>query len=317
MKNSILLSILLCSFISFIGCKSGSNHEEAKADSTILDVSKIVADSTKVAVNNNEASSSAAVISKIDSTRKFIRTAELKFKVKSVIKTTYEIEDITNKHGGFVTNTNLSSNIESVNNNSISEDSTLETTTFNVTNTIILRVPNYKLDTTLKDIAKQIDYLDYRIIKADDVGLQLLTNKLSEKRLNKHAERIEAVITSKGNKLNDISDAEDKLLSSQQQKDEASLSNLTLQDQINFSTITIYLYQRSSVKREIIATNSNIHHYEISFIRRAWESIQSGWYVLESILIELLKMWALILTLIIAWVLYKKYRKNKLRQNKI
>ena len=39
-----------------------------------------------------------------DSTHKFIRTAELKFKVKSVIKSTYDIEDIKfNKNKKLIT----------------------------------------------------------------------------------------------------------------------------------------------------------------------------------------------------------------------
>ena len=65
-------------------------------------------DSTSVAL----VSSSAAVVNKKDSTHKFIRTADLKFKVKSVIKSTYNIEDLTARQGGFVTYTNLSSNID-------------------------------------------------------------------------------------------------------------------------------------------------------------------------------------------------------------
>ena len=34
---------------------------------------------------------------------------------------------------------------------------------------IWIGVPNTRLDTVIKTIAKQIDFLDYRVIKADDV----------------------------------------------------------------------------------------------------------------------------------------------------
>src|ERR1700741_3774994 len=37
-----------------------------------------------------------------DGVRKFIKTADLKFRVKSVIRATYDIEDITHQFGGFV-----------------------------------------------------------------------------------------------------------------------------------------------------------------------------------------------------------------------
>jgi ribosomal protein L1 len=55
--------------------------------------------------------SSSAAVEKEGSTRKFIRTADLKFKVKNVTKSTYAIENITNKFDGFVTYTNLQSTI--------------------------------------------------------------------------------------------------------------------------------------------------------------------------------------------------------------
>src|SRR5689334_4249350 len=57
-------------------------------------------------------SSSAAVESLKDSARKFIRTSDMKFRVKDVAKATYQIEDITRSFNGFVTYTHLESNTE-------------------------------------------------------------------------------------------------------------------------------------------------------------------------------------------------------------
>src|SRR5665647_1186990 len=95
------LSILL------FGCSQSRNEQMEKS---------VMADST----SNAFISSSAAVENGKDTTHKFIRTADLKFKVKSVIKSTYNIEDITNRQGGFVTYTNLTSNIDNVTNIAVS-----------------------------------------------------------------------------------------------------------------------------------------------------------------------------------------------------
>src|SRR5437764_710022 len=102
-------------------------------------------------------SSSAAVETGKDSAGKFIRTADLKFKVKSVINSTYGIEDVVTQQEGFVIYTNLASNTDNITTTAISADSSLETTYYTVTNSIVLRVPNTKLDTTLKEIARHID----------------------------------------------------------------------------------------------------------------------------------------------------------------
>ena len=53
-------------------------------------------------ISNDEIiSSSAAVVTK-DSTRKFIRTADIKFRVNNVRSSTLKIEDIVGEHNGFV-----------------------------------------------------------------------------------------------------------------------------------------------------------------------------------------------------------------------
>jgi hypothetical protein len=258
-------------------------------------------------ISNAFISSSAAVENGKDSTRRFIRTAELKFKVKSVIKSTYDIENITNRQGGFVTYTNLSSDINNVTTIAVSADSTLETTYYTVTNSIKIRVPNTKLDTTLREISKNIDYLDYRIIKAEDVALQILSNNLTQKRSTKNQERLTNAIDKKGKKLNETTNAEELLLDKQEQSDNAKISNLSLTDQIKFSTINISIYQRQAFKRELIFNDKNVDAYEPSFGSKVLESLKFGWDILEAFLVFLTKLWGLFLFAILVYILYKRY----------
>lgn len=253
------------------------------------------------------ASSSAAVENKKDSTHKFIRTADLKFKVKSVIRSTYNIEDLTARQGGFVTYTNLKSDIGFTEVKAISADSSLETTHFTVTNEMIIQVPNTKLDTTLKEIAKNIDFLDYRIIKADDVALQIMANKLTQNRSTKNEARITRAIDNRGKKLNETTVAEEILLSKQEQADNARIANLSLQDQLNFSTINITIYQRQTIKRELIANDRNIDEYEPGFGRKIVEALKTGWVILEAIVIFLLNLWGIYVLALIGYLLYKIY----------
>jgi hypothetical protein len=282
------LSILL------FGCSQSRNERMEKS---------VMADST----SNAFISSSAAVENGKDTTHKFIRTADLKFKVKSVIKSTYNIEDITNKQGGFVTFTNLTSNIDNVTNIAVSADSSLETTYYTVSNSITLRVPNTKLDTTLKEISKNIDYLDFRIIKADDVALQILSNNLTQKRYAKNEQRLTNAIDNRGKKLNETTVAEEVLLSKQEQADNAKVSNLSLMDQINFSTINLSIYQRQTIKRELISNDKNIDEYEPGFGSKILDALKFGWDILEAFLVFLIKLWGLFLFGIVAYILYRKF----------
>ena len=189
-KNTkIVLTLLALGMV--LSCKESASKENAAY------AEEATTDSTSVI------SSSAAVENK-NSNRKFVRTADVKFKVKNVAKSTYAIEDATTKFGGFVTYTNLQSNIHSEDRTKVSQDSTLVTTKYKVDNNISIRVPNTKMDTVIKTIAKQIHFLDYRIIKADDVSLQMLSNELAQKRSNSSEKRLENAIDSKRKKLNQV-----------------------------------------------------------------------------------------------------------------
>jgi len=252
-------------------------------------------------------SSSAAVENSKDTTHKFIRTADLKFKVRSVIKSTYDIEDITNRQGGFVTYTNLTSNIDYVTNLAVMSDPWLETTIYTVSNSITLRVPNTRLDSTLKEISKNIDYLDYRIIKADDVALQILSNNLTQKRSAKNEQRLTNAIDNRGKKLNETTVAEEVLLSKQEQADNARVSNLSLMDQINFSTINLSIYQRQTIKRELISNDKNIDAYEPGFGSKLLDALKFGWDILAAFLVFLVKLWGLFLFGIAAYILIRKF----------
>ena len=282
--------------VLLFSCKKADYAAEESADF------KTTADSTAV-------SSSAAVEPK-NSTQKFIRTADIKFKVKNVVKSTYAIENAVAKFGGFVTYTNLQSNIHDQIKTKISQDSTLETTKFSVENNITIRVPNTQLDTVIKSIAKQIDFLDFRVIKADDVSLKLLANQLSQKRSTTNEKRVEKAIDTKGKKINDIMEAENALASQKEANDSKTIENLSIQDQVNFSTITLQLYQNETIKQEITAGEKDSAYYKPNLGIQIIDSLKTGWYILQSILVFLLNLWPFILISLGGFFLYKKYGKK-------
>lgn len=287
------MAVLLLAFA--FSCKQADFNAEEKA--------VMSADTTAVL------SSNAAVASK-DTERKFVRTADLKFKVKNVAKSTFAVESIIRKHGGFVTFTDLKSNINDQETTQVSQDSLLETTRYTVDNTMTFRVPNTQLDSVLIAMAKEVDFLDSRLIKADDVALQLLSNQLAQKRLTKSKARIEKGIDNKGKKLNDITTAEDKVLDRATESDDTIIKNLSLQDQVNFSTVTLYLYQRETVKRELVYNEKNSNAYRPHIGLQLLDSIKTGWYMLEGIIAFVVKLWSLFLIGFVTFIGYKRFIKK-------
>jgi hypothetical protein len=275
-----------------------------KADSTSAEDMAVGATADSTAI-----SSSAAVENK-DSKQKFIRTADIKFKVKNVVKSTYAIENATQKFGGYVTYTNLQSNIQDQIKTKVSQDSTLETTKYTVENNITIRVPNTQLDTIIKTIAKQIDFLDFRVIKADDVSLKLLANQLSQKRSATTEKRVEKAIDAKGKKINDIVEAENTLANQKEANDNTTINNLSLQDQVSFSTITLQLYQNETVRQETMASEKESAAYKPNLGIQIIDALKSGWYILEAIFVFIVNLWPFILIGSVGFFLYKKYIKK-------
>ena len=285
-----------------IACSKKSEKSISK-----MDLEAVSVDSSAVA---DDMTSSAAVEDQ-NSKRKFIRTADARFKVKDVAQSTYKIENVTKNCGGFVTLSELRSTVTENDETQVSQDSLLKTTRYEVNNTMSLRVPNVKLDTLLRSIAKEVQFLDYRVIKADDVNLQLLANELSQKRNANTAKRLETAIDKKGNKLKEINEAEANLASKKENSDTYYMNNLSLKDQVNFSTVTLQLYQNEQLKYELVANEKNINAYRPNLGLQVWESLKTGWFVFEGIVAFLVQLWPLAFFGFLVWFGFKKWKMMK------
>lgn len=252
-------------------------------------------------------SSSAAVERGKDTSRRFVRTADLNFRVKNVIKATYSIEDIVHHFGGIVTYTDLKSLTDNTTIVQVSPDSSLETTYFTIVNTMTLRVPHTNLDTTLKCMAPLVDFFNYRIIKANNVSFDIFSNLLAEMRMEKHNERLGREVSSTKNKsLAEVTNAENDITSKEAEEDNIKVDIMRREDSIKYSVITLNIYQRQSFKRTLIANDKNIDAYQPGFGQKFVASIKSGWNMLTGFILFLTQMWSILLILgVVGYFVYR------------
>lgn len=303
MKTKFLFGVAALFAVLVISCKQGESRQE-EAPLSEKSSSQTASDESM----KNVLSSNAAVQNP-DDKRKFIRKADIKFKVKNVAQSTYKIENAVGKFGGIVTNTDLQSHLIDKKQTKISADSTLQTIKYSVENNITLRIPNTKLDTVIKSIAKEIEYLDFRVIKADDVSLQLLAADLSQQRISDHTKRLQNDIDQKGKKLNDIADAENEVLNKKEQSDNAKIQNLTMHDQIVYSTVTLAIYQNETIKQELVAIEKDNQAYG-NFGLEILDGLKTGFAILASIIAFVVQLWSVILLAILGIFVYRKYLKT-------
>ncbi|MBK6522375.1 MAG: DUF4349 domain-containing protein [Sphingobacteriaceae bacterium] len=259
-------------------------------NSNFKDGEKRSADTNKM----NFVNSSASRIGKIDSIKKFIRTADIKFKVKNVEKSTYKIEDIINHFDGFVINTNLNCRVNYTESHRIKEDSVLERKHFVVENSITFRVPKFLLDTTLKQIVSQIDFLDHRIITAEDVSFAALKNKMHQKRFGRYQKRITQA-TDRSGKTNAVVNAENGLYEKEELADNSELNDMVLNDKVEYATVTMYIYQDEKVRNDMVFSQPHFDSYRPSFGSEFVKSLKFGWRLVEEIFLLIVKLWPIIL----------------------
>jgi hypothetical protein len=78
-------------------------------------------------------------------------------------------------------------------------------------------------------------------------------------------------------------------------------------DQINYSTINLNIYQNEETYTETVASKTNIESFEPNIFIKIGQSLKTGWSILETISINLLKLWPLlILAGFVIWYLKKR-----------
>ena len=254
--------------------------------------------------------SSSAATNYDDGIHQLIRTAQMKFRVKSVPEATYTIEDIITKHKGFIIRSAISNENNYYTTTNISKDSSLLTYHSNLIADLKLRVPRKQLDTVLKELAPLALEIDYRTIEANDVTLQLLSEKLKQERLNKKEKRV-SNIDNNGKKLDSVIDAEEVLDNTIDDANKTKLAEYDIKDQIEYSTINIKLYQSTTNYQEKVLREKPIEEYKPSLGEQAIEALHNGWIIISTLFIFLLNIWPIILIAVLAWILYSKYKKRK------
>lgn len=246
-----------------------------------------------------------------DDIHKLIRTANMKFKVKDIPKATYSIEQIIIRHNGLIMESSIRNNNKYTSTVDISKDSALLIHHYDLAANLQLRIHNSKLDTVLKEIAPLAIEIDFRAVTAKDVTFRLLAEKLKKERMAKKQKRISSAIDNKGRKLNDVMDAENSLDYALEQEDNTKLSAYKMNDDIEYSTINIQLYQNPTTYKEKIAKEKSIEEFEPSLGEQALNSLYNGWIVICTLFIAILNIWPLLLIVGIVAYIINRFKRKK------
>jgi hypothetical protein len=324
MKTRILLALVAAFFLIY-GCQSGAKREDSMATTANTEMEKSKSDASEEAsagaademamtdslsVSQNEPAPPISMVAesthggKLEadslllsmnlSQKKIKKTAEMRFKVTKVDPTTAKIEALARRYGGYVVSSEMQSYPQKTTSVVQSADSVLVVTEFVVSNQLVIRVPFYNYDSVLTEISKLYTYLDYRRLKTEDVTPMFLRNKLKAESKAKYEKRINRASDATNNRLNDVVYAESQAAALADQAIENKVSNYELQDQIDYSTITMDIYQPADIHKEM-AGNLRMSDYTPSFGQKIWDGLLFGWNLLKYLVIAIVYMWSVIL----------------------
>ncbi|HOZ86159.1 MAG TPA: DUF4349 domain-containing protein [Bacteroidia bacterium] len=295
--KSISIFCLIAGCLAFISC--GGSHEEMLKDESRAEAAAILQGQSEI---NTDTINGLP--------HNFVRTAGLKCKVKNVLTATRTIEDLVTRQGGYITGSDLTSRIDYSTNIQIKKDSLLELSHYSVINLISLRVPAKSLDTVIRKISDLALFIDYRKQRADDVKLKLAAGKLEEARLRQFALNVKNKTSKTKKTANNVISTEDKLFEKQTLIDENNIAHYELAEQVNYSTITLELYQDLQISSQVVVRPLNPEPYEMPFGSKLAKSVVNGFDLLKTCILFLVNSWGLILILGLLFVLIKKLFKS-------
>lgn len=265
---------------------------------------------TRTDAFDRRAISSTAAVTGTDTSHRFIRTADLAFRVQDVVHATLGIEDIVKAHGGWIANTRLRSEPRGMQRIQVSEDSLVELSRYEVLNTISLRVPDEDLDVVLREIGAWVDLFDHRDIVADDIKLRMTANAMAERRARAHSQRLGRAIADRGRKLRETMSAEEALLASDERRDQNLLNNMDLADRVAFSTVSLNIHQPMLTRREMKASDAAITAYQPSLGTRLLDALADGWRLIGILLTGLVSIWPVVALLGASLLLWWRKRRS-------
>lgn len=240
--------------------------------------------------------------------RKFVKTADVNMEVKDVYESSIFIEKKLQELSGFVTSSNLNAKVISEKTYQTSDEDAMLVRKFQTENSMQVRVPSENLGQFLTFINDKKVFLNSRVILAEDV-----TNnaKISELENNKLAQTQDVITKMKNDK-----DKVELIAQNLEEKQYQDVANISLADDLKYSSVAIYIQEPSVKTAEIAIINTKgiDQKYQLNFLYDLKIAVQDGFYLIQKFVIGLVTVWPLLI--IVGLILYfLKLRKVKVVKN--
>ena len=213
---------------------------------------------------------------------KLVKTAGLHCKVHDVEKSTRAVSAIAQQFGGMVFNLSMEYEETGRNELPLSADSLMIVTVATPQANMTIRMPSQNLEAFMYGVADIGYFTRSSTLNIDDRSLQYLENNLKQQSRT-------AVIT--GSSLRrDKSFTHTRAIQVKDDVIDKQLANKSIDAQVNYSTVSLTLYQNQVIRKEVVA-NYAVADYQLPFSQRLGNAISNGWQMFQSFLLVLTHLW--------------------------
>ena len=214
---------------------------------------------------------------------KIIKTADMRFRVNDVQDTKENLSKSIKAQGGTVAEFSINSSIKESTKVRYSTDSLKEITSYSKEGLLVAKIPSEKLDDFINTIAKLALFVDNQAMKMDDQSIAYLANKLKAQNRVDAVNAINKTAKRKGNNV------ETSLYIKDDNVDK-TIENMSIDNRVKFSTISLSFYQDHTVKTLIIG-NDMLSDYKQGFFNRLSLNMVEGWKFFKEIILGLATLW--------------------------
>ena len=288
--KSPTLNIVVCSLLlaTIFSCNKTETAGAASEVDTDYTATSTISDSI----------SSVATLQIKD--KQFIKSAHVNMEVEDVYNATISIEKSLKDLNGFVTSSDLNSQIVSEETFNISDEKAMMVRKFQTENNMQVRIPTEKLGEFLQLINDKNIFLNSRVINAEDVTSNIKLAELEAKRNAKTAKNITQLKTNK-DKVNMSDDNESE-------NNYQKVAGFEMTDQLKYSTVQIFLKEpQVRVAQIAVANTQNLDdQYKNNFFYEAKNAVVNGFYLIQKIFLGLITIWPLLIIGGIAIYFFKR-----------
>ncbi|MCU4391490.1 DUF4349 domain-containing protein [Acinetobacter courvalinii] len=280
------LTIILILGSTAFGC---SKKEEGLASDAAVATESVALDSQ--AVQQNAAKNPEQLVSQqqnaLEQNRQLVKSAQLQFEVKDVLKTTSALEQQLSQYQGYIEEKQINYQVSDRSERDRIDGSVDIYEKITPTVQLTVRVPNQQVTPFLNQLLPLMLNFNSQSYEAKRYELKLLEEKLNT-----------------ANQSNSASNAVNNQLQ--------QLTNLEVKDRLAYSTIRLEFFQQAQVRKTRDLNINRIATLDSDpLLSRIWEAIKIGLYGLRETIIWLVMLWPLYLAIAILWGIRRYYKAKK------